>query len=63
MSDDPYDNFEIALRLFGTEVIGFRMSSQSRAKNWVVVGMICLLLLFAVLGQYGPGIVQLLGGR
>ncbi len=48
------ENFEVTLRLFGTEVVGFKLSSESGRKMWVVMGTIIILILSIVANQLVP---------
>lgn len=51
---DEGDTFEISLRLLGNEVIGMRLNSQSKARNWIVLAMICLIIIAAIAAQIIP---------
>lgn len=51
---DNQENFELKLRLFGTEVIGFQLTSESPRKMWMVMGTITILLLVTVANQIVP---------
>lgn len=48
------DTFEISLRLLGNEVIGMKLNSQSKARNWIVLAMICLVILAMTAAQVIP---------
>jgi hypothetical protein len=48
------DTFEISLRLLGNEVIGMKLNSQSKARNWIVLAMICLVIIATTAAQIIP---------
>jgi uncharacterized membrane protein SirB2 len=48
------DTFEISLRLLGNEVIGMKLNSQSKARNWIVLAMICLIIIAAIATEIIP---------
>lgn len=54
------EKFEIALRLLGNEILAMSLLSQSKKKNWIVFGLIALVLLVAVLEKAVP-LIQMLG--
>jgi hypothetical protein len=56
---DP-ENFEVTLRLFGTEVVAFKLTSQSSRKMWVVVGTIVSMVVVLIVKEAMPVIQQLL---
>lgn len=53
------EKFELTLRLFGTEVVGFKLTSESQRKMWIVMATVVILLLTAVANQVIP-LIQLL---
>lgn len=57
---DP-ENFEVTLRLFGTEVVAFKLSSQSSRKMWVVMGTIVSLVVVLIAKELLPVIQQAIG--
>ena len=56
---DP-ENFEVTLRLFGTEVVAFKLTSQSSRKMWVVMGTIVALVVVLIANEAVPLIQQLI---
>lgn len=48
------DNFEISLRILGNEILAMRMSSQSKAKNWAVFGLLSLVVLIGLVNSALP---------
>lgn len=48
------DTFEISLRILGNEILGMRLSSESRARNWAAFGLITLIVLVAMVAQIAP---------
>lgn len=48
------DTFEISLRVLGNEVIGMRLTSQSKVRTWVALAMICLVVLVVVAMEAAP---------
>jgi hypothetical protein len=54
------EKFEVTLRLFGTEVVGFKLQSESPRKMWIVMGTIVILLLTVVANQVLP-LIQYFG--
>lgn len=60
MTEHHEDNFEISLRILGNEIIGMRLTSASRARNWAAFGIIAMVFLLAVAGQTLPLILEAL---
>lgn len=56
---DP-ENFEVTLRVFGTELIGFKLSSQSSRKMWVVIGTLIVVVVGLLSIEVTPIIQQFL---
>ena len=50
------DEFQISLRILGNEVIGLRLTSASRARNWAAFGIIATALMLAMLVEALPTI-------
>lgn len=48
------DTFEISLRILGNELIGMKLSSQSRMRNWIVLAMICFVIIVVVAADVAP---------
>ena len=48
------ENFEVTLRLFGTEVVGFKLASESPRKMWIVMGTLVVLVLVAAANEALP---------
>lgn len=59
MSETP-DEFQISLRILGNEVIGLRLTSASRARNWAAFGIIATALMLAMLVEALPTIQALM---
>ena len=55
MSETP-DEFQISLRILGNEVIGLRLTSASRARNWAAFGIIATALMLAMVTEALPTI-------
>lgn len=60
MTDQHEDNFEISLRILGNEIIGMRLTSASRARNWAAFGIIALLIILAITAELLPPIIEAL---
>lgn len=43
--DNSTETFEISLRLFGTEIIGLKLSSESTRKIWVAIALLAMTAL------------------
>ena len=59
MTETP-DEFQISLRILGNEVIGLRLTSASRARNWAAFGIIATALMLAMLVEALPTIQALM---
>ena len=55
MAEQP-DEFQISLRILGNEVIGLRLTSASRARNWAAFGIIATALMLAMFVEALPAI-------
>ena len=55
MTETP-DEFQISLRILGNEVIGLRLTSASRARNWAAFGIIATALMLTMLTEALPTI-------
>lgn len=53
------DTFEISLRILGNEILGMRLSSESRARNWAAFGLITLIVLVVLVAQMIPVLQQI----
>lgn len=53
------EKFELSLRLLGNEVVGFKLSSDSSRKNWIMISVIVLVALAAVANMLTPLITAL----
>ena len=63
MTDQPApetETFEIALRILGNEIFAMQISSKSAKKNWVIFGLITLVLLTVLANQLSPALIALL---
>lgn len=62
MSDEtPEDHFDIGFRVFEREVVGLTLKSRSKARNWVVLSMICMVIMAAIFIEAAPVIKSLWG--
>jgi hypothetical protein len=59
-SQDDTDNFEIGLRFMGQEVVGLRLASRSKMRNWIVVSMMCMIVLTIVFVESAPTVTQIM---
>lgn len=48
------DNFEISLRILGNEILGMRMTSASRMRNWAVFGLLTLVAIGLLAAETVP---------
>lgn len=53
------ETFEIALRILGNEIFAMQISSKSAKKNWVVIGLISVVLLATLANQISPILIAL----
>jgi hypothetical protein len=51
------DNFEISLRILGNEMIGMRITSQSKTKKWAVFGLVTLIAIAMLANEFGPALM------
>lgn len=58
MNDSTEDTFEVSLRILGNEILGMRLTSASRMRNWAAFGIIALLVMLAITGELLPPILQ-----
>ena len=56
------DPFEIGLRFMDRGLIGLRLTSRSKMRNWMVISMICLVMLTGVFIEAAPVIQQVVKG-
>ncbi|MCA1776088.1 MAG: hypothetical protein LC676_10895 [Loktanella sp.] len=52
------DSFEVSLRFFGNEIVGFAMNSSSTAKNWAFFGLLAMLSIAAFASATAPAILR-----
>ena len=57
----PEEKFEISLRLLGNEIVAMALLSQSKKKNWVIFGLISLILITVILERMVPVIEKMQG--
>ena len=57
---EPDDTFEISLRIMNTEIVGMKLASKSRAKNWVAFCIVGLVVLIGVSAQAVPAFKELI---
>jgi hypothetical protein len=53
------DSFELSFRLLGNEIIAMQLSSTSTKKNWIIFGLISLVLLAFLANQLTPLLLAL----
>jgi hypothetical protein len=53
------ETFEIALRILGNEIFAMQISSKSPKKNWVVIGLVSVVLLATLANQISPLLLAL----
>lgn len=53
------DKFEISFRLLGNELIALQLFSSSNTKNWVMFGLLALVLMSALIANMVPVFIQL----
>jgi len=60
---DGYDadsnRFDLSLRFFGNEIFGFRLRSDSTAKNWAFFAIMAMFAVAALVSAFGPTVVEL----
>lgn len=54
------ETFEIALRILGNEIFAMQISSKSAKKNWIIFGLITLVLLTLLANQLSPALIALM---
>lgn len=59
-TDPETDTFEVGLRFMEREVIGLRLQSRSKMRNWMVVSMICLAILTIIFVEAAPTVQQIM---
>lgn len=50
----PEDKFEISLRLLGNEIFAMSLLSSSKKRNWMVFGLITLILVSILVERLIP---------
>ena len=60
MEEKTPDTFEVSLRILGNEILGMRLSSESRARNWAAFGIIATAILLAMIVELTPRIAELM---
>lgn len=60
-NEQPQDSevFEISLRILGNEIFAMNILSKSAKKNWVIFGLITLVLLTLLANQLSPAVLAL----
>jgi len=60
-NEQPQDSevFEISLRILGNEIFAMNILSKSAKKNWVIFGIITLVLLTLLANQLSPAVLAL----
>jgi hypothetical protein len=48
------ETFEVEIRLFGAEIVGFKLASQSTKKLWVAIGIMSMMAFVALLNVAYP---------
>ena len=54
------DNFEIGLRFMEREIVGLRLSSRSKMRNWMVISMIALVIMTGIFIEAAPTVQQIM---
>ena len=60
---EPPDEFQISLRILGNEIIGLRLTSASRARNWAAFGIIATALMLAMFVEALPAIKAIMEAK
>jgi hypothetical protein len=60
---EPPDDFQISLRILGNEIIGLRLTSASRARNWAAFGIIATALMLAMFVEALPAIQAIMEAK
>jgi hypothetical protein len=53
---EPPDEFQISLRILGNEIIGLRLTSSSKARNWAAFGVIVTIIMLGLFVEALPSI-------
>ena len=53
------ETFEISLRLLGNEIFAMQLSSKSAKKNWIIFGLLSLVMLTLLANQLSPALLAL----
>lgn len=59
MDENNTDTFELSLRILGNEMIGMKISSQSKAKNWAFFGLLTLVAITILVNVLSPSLIAL----
>ena len=59
MEQKTPDTFEVSLRILGNEILGMRLTSESRARNWAAFGLIAMIVLVVLVSQMIPVLQQI----
>lgn len=61
MDDKPTeeDTFEVGFRFLGNEIIGLRISSKSKARNWIFFGILTMFAITFMIAELGPVLIEL----
>lgn len=59
MISNEEDKFEISFRILGNEIFAMNLLSKSTKKNWVIFGLIILILASAFIQQLTPTVVNI----
>jgi len=54
------DTFEISLRILGNEIVGMRLTSESKARNWAAFGIIATAILLALIVELMPRLAAIM---
>lgn len=60
MEEKTPDTFEVSLRILGNEILGMRLSSESRARNWAAFGIIATAILLAMIVELTPRLAEIM---
>lgn len=59
MINNEEDKFEISFRVLGNEIFAMNLLSKSTKKNWVIFGLIMLILASIFIQQLTPTVVNI----
>lgn len=57
--DQSNKEYNISIRVFGNEILGFHLGTTSSSNKWVGIGFLTLFTILTLLGAYGEKLVSL----